>query len=74
MALTPLQKMHRRAQKAEGELARMKQDFAAAAEYALAKNVSDRHFMLGWMLWHIPPFMHLVSKAKNPPPNHQMRG
>jgi hypothetical protein len=61
--LTQAQKMHRRAQKAEGELQRMKAAFQTAVHYSLLPN-SDRYSTCGWMLLHMPPFMHLITPTK----------
>lgn len=56
--------MHRRAQRAEGELARFKDALLSANKHATAERNQQRdpYRMLGWMIAHISPLMHFTFR------------
>lgn len=69
MTATALQKMHRRAQKAEGELARLHQAIISAGRQGRKPDRSRYYYMIGWMVSHTAPSCHLIGQTDAPVEN-----
>jgi hypothetical protein len=55
--------MHRRAQKAEGELARLKEAVRLAGEFGRDFNGSRHYYMMGYLLAHTTPARHIIEET-----------
>lgn len=72
MSKTALQAMHRRAQKAEGELSRLRASILSAGRQGRRFEDHGRnYYMIGWMVAHIAPARHLVEQTDTPPPSQE---
>ena len=57
------QRMHRRAQKAEGELARLKEAVRLAGFSGRDFNGSRHYYLMGWLLAHTAPARRIIEET-----------